>query len=57
MFNDNHLFEFELSGAVLNFHIDGDLVLSQTDHDLLWGTHGIRTDYCDVYVASIEITQ
>jgi hypothetical protein len=30
-------------------------MINTKDVDLLWGTHGIRTDYCDVFISSIEI--
>lgn len=55
-FYDDHNFTFEIFGNILNFYIDGENVIKTKDLDLLWGTHGIRTDYCDVLITSITIS-
>ena len=53
---ESYLLQFTVKGDTLSFFVNGLKKASVTDSNLVWGTSGVRLDYCDCYVEYVRMT-
>ena len=53
---ESYLLQFTVSGDTLSLFVNGSKKASVRDSDLVWGTSGVRLDYCDCYIENVRMT-